>query len=156
MPLNSVPTRFFGKVGEHARTRYAHNLSVAEHAHNIGTIAAGNTTMAAIWPPEELIFFARNAYDTDPAWYEGVSADKFALSTEAVDVLPSQVQCPVHLLYGDASAGSLVGPDDIAALKAAGMNITSTHIPGAAHTITPWHCREVLADLKAFLGSIPY
>ncbi|HMO95264.1 MAG TPA: alpha/beta hydrolase [Tepidiformaceae bacterium] len=143
---------FFAAVGGAAEARHRDGLSVAQHAYNVGQLAPFGGKMADVWAPEALIFFARFSCATVPRWYAG--AREYALPDDVCDGLPSRVTCPVHVAYGDPAAGGLVSADDVNELVAAGMNLTSTHFPGAGHSIQPTFARELVADLRAFLERV--
>lgn len=148
MPIQN----FFEAVGTAAEARQRDGLSITEHAYNLGQLAPFGRKMADVWTPQALIFFARASCDTDPRWYAG--GRKYALPDDLCDALPSRVQCPVHIAYGDPAVGGLVSEDDIRELLAAGMNLTSTHFPGAGHMIQPTFAREFVNDLRGFLARV--
>ena len=146
--------KFFSAVGTAIEERERLNLTVTEYAAHLGQLAPFGPKLLEVLPPQQLIFYARHSYDTDPAWYAVAGGEAPGWPDEVANAIPSQVKCPVHVCYGDSATGSLVKADDIAALAAAGVNVTSTHFPEAGHGISPAFPREFLNDLKAFLGRV--
>jgi pimeloyl-ACP methyl ester carboxylesterase len=146
---------FFGLLAPVAERKERESSSLVEHMLNIGSIPVRGSTILELWPPQQLAQFARDAYGTASEYYRQVADFRAALADETCDAIPAGVRCPVHLLYGDIAAGSVVNPEDIDELRRLGVELSVTHIPGAPHGIAMPFAREFIDDLKAFLAGLP-
>lgn len=136
-----------------AESRDAQGQSLAQFAYNIGAMEAGPTNLAERMGPLNLYRMASSMYRTRPGMFDDPLLQDSWSEAEVAEVIAG-LKCPVHIAYGDVDMGSTVLLEDLEGLRAAGVNITSTHFPGTGHAIFGNAPREYLADLRAFLSRL--
>jgi pimeloyl-ACP methyl ester carboxylesterase len=147
---------WFGSLAEVAEATNLGHRSVAEHAFHVGQSQIAGQKPIDLWPPESLAFFARFSIGTDPQYYRCLGDGRYASwSDEDCAAILANVKCPVHLAHGNPAMGGVVTTEHIEAVRAAGVNLTSTHFPGASHSLSRGFPREFINDLKAFLARLP-
>ncbi len=113
-------------------------------------LAAEQRQEAPTWQEAEIARWvdAKQRFDLAAGAYVG--------ATDAIDwarVLPA-VRCPVLLLTGDQDAGALVGPDDVAGLRALVPQVDVVHVPGAGHGIRHDRREAYLEAVERFLAAV--
>jgi pimeloyl-ACP methyl ester carboxylesterase len=150
---SSPSVSFFRFVGAVLRSMPA-GFSVAEYAAALGYARLGPMTMFDRHGPEFVAFFARLTASTDHAFFDVVTnPDSFWTDNDVSSVVRG-LRCPVHVAYGDAGQGSLVPVAQIDALGIAGVDVTSTHFPGAGHAISPMFPVHSHADIELFVKRV--
>jgi pimeloyl-ACP methyl ester carboxylesterase len=149
-PSVSAILDFLGVVKGVVREKQAQGLSLYQFASALGVALPEWATT----DPAGLVRFARWVGGTDPAAYDMIGDPDDPLPLEEVRAIEAAVRCPVHVAYGDIAMGGIVTAEHIADLRRAGMDVTATHYAGAGHVITSTHAREILADIREFLGRV--
>ncbi len=144
---------FLSQLGGLARRREAEQLSVVEHAFNVGEMTTQGMKNFDLWPPALLLHFARFTEGTDPAFYDAVGEQDVTLA-EADDVCRN-VRCPVHIAVANHELGGVISPETFERFKATGIKFSSTDYPRSGHTLNFAFPREFINDLKTFLAGVP-
>lgn len=79
-----------------------------------------------------------------------------SLSNDGLDAVPGleKISAPLLFLQGDPGAGSMVNPEDLAALQQKLPQMQVSQFVGAGHTIHRSHPDEWLASVRRFVGSL--
>jgi len=136
-----------GLVGATVAEKDRENLSFFQFANRL----AGRLPQWAAFDPAGLVTFARLVAGSDPKLYAVMTDPDDPWTPEEAEAIERAVRCPVHVARGDAAAGSIVTERHIEQLRDAGMDITSTHFPGAGHMIARANTPAMLRDFRAFL-----
>lgn len=141
---------FFDAIGAVLRSM-PDAFSVAEYAAALGRARLGGRTMFDIRGPAFVAWFAQLTMSTDPGFFDVVTdPGRFWTDSQAATI-STEIRCPVHVAYGDTGQGSLVTIEQIDALAAAGIDVTSTNFPGAGHAISPEFPGDSHIDIRQFV-----
>jgi pimeloyl-ACP methyl ester carboxylesterase len=150
---SSPSVSFFRFVGAVLRSMPP-GFSLAEYAAALGQARLGPATMFDLHGPEFVAFFARLTVSTDHAFFDVVTNPDTFWTDDDVSSVVRGLRCPVHVAYGDVGQGSLVPVAQIDALANAGVDVTSTHFPGAGHAISPMFPVQSHADIRLFVERV--
>jgi pimeloyl-ACP methyl ester carboxylesterase len=149
-----VPTvvAFLSQLGDLARRREAENLSVVQHAYNVGQLTTQDVKTIDLWPPALLHHFARFTEGTDPAFYDRLGEPD--LTVVEAQELCRNVRCPVHIAVANPQLGGVISAEAFQLLDQTGMAYTRSDYPRSGHTLNFAFPREFITDLRAFLARL--
>jgi len=110
-------------------------------------------TMLDVATPEAICARAIQLHQLDPAVLEP-ALDGTLLGTDQPDALLAQVQCPVHLLVGQAQRGSIVRVPDMQRVLAQVPHGTHASIAGAGHALHLEQPAAVVDEVVQFLARL--